>query len=354
MQALRYHGAGDVRLEEIDEPSPGPGEVKIAVGWCGICGTDVGEYEAGPLGIPTAAAPHPLTGESLPLTMGHEYAGTIVEVGAGVTKVAAGDSVAIEPLITCGECPACRAGEYNLCPQFGAVGLQGWGGGFAKYSVLPQHMVHRLPDGLDAEAAALVEPITVGWHGMRKAGFQPGQTALVVGAGPIGIGALISARVAGARLALVSVRREGARAAAARAFEADAVLNSSELSGPEAVMELTDGVGVDLAFETAGTQGGLDDAVASVRRGGTVVSLGIWKDRGTLDMTDLVMREVTVVGSLAYANEYPAVIKAIADGRVRGVERMVTRRVDLADVVADGFESLVRDKGDHVKILVRP
>jgi (R,R)-butanediol dehydrogenase/meso-butanediol dehydrogenase/diacetyl reductase len=354
MQALRYHGAGDVRLEEVDEPSTGSGEVKIAVGWCGICGTDIGEYEAGPLGIPTLENPHPLTGESLPLTMGHEYSGRIVEVGDDVSSVAVGDAVAVEPLITCGACPACRAGQYNLCPQFGAVGLQGWGGGFAEFSVLPARMVHRLPEGLTEEQAALAEPITVGWHGAQKAGFRAGQTALVVGAGPIGIGCVIAARVAGAYLTLVSVRRPGARADAARAFEADAVIDASEHSVPEAVMDLTGGVGVDVVFETAGSQAGLDDAIASVRRGGTVVTLGIWKSPGSIDLTDMVMREVNLVGSLAYANEYPAVLKAIADGRVTGIERMVTRHVDLPNVVADGFEDLVENKSEHVKILVRP
>jgi (R,R)-butanediol dehydrogenase/meso-butanediol dehydrogenase/diacetyl reductase len=354
MRALRFHGAGDLRLEQLPEVDPAPGQVKLRVADCGICGTDVSEYESGPKLIPTPERPHVLTGESLPLTIGHEFSGEVVELGDGVERLAVGDRVAVEPSIACMECAACRAGRFNRCPRRGAVGLHGWGGGFADFATLPEQMLHPLAESVSSEAGALIEPIAVGWHGAELAGFEGGQTALVVGAGPIGIGTLLSLKALGAASVAVGARREGMRSRLAADFGADAVFCSSLESIPEGVAELTGGDGVDAAFETSGTQAGLDDALAAVRVGGTVVSLGIWEESARVDLVDLLLREVNLVGSRGYAGEYASVIAALADGRIPPVERLVTRRVPLESAVADGFEELVSNRVNHMKILVEP
>jgi (R,R)-butanediol dehydrogenase/meso-butanediol dehydrogenase/diacetyl reductase len=354
MQALQFYDARDIRLEEVDEPEIEVGKVKVEVEWCGICGTDVHEYLAGPIVIPTAENPHPITGEHLPLTMGHEFAGRVAEVGDQVLGFEVGQPVAVEPLIYCHECPACLAGTYNLCARFGAIGLHGWGGAYSRFVVVPPNMVHPLPEGMTTAAGAVAEPIAVGWHATQRANFRLGESALVVGAGPIGLGTQLVLQTAGVGFLAMSVRRTGARSEMAQKFGADAVIDASATDPVAEIKELTGGVGVDVVFETAGTQQSMDTALSAVRRGGRVISLAIWEDTPRIDCNALLADEVTLIGSQAYANEYPAVLKAIADGRIQHVEDMITRRVELANIVADGFEELVENKNDHVKIVVSP
>src|ERR1700709_928848 len=143
MKAAVYYGPNKLEVADVPEPEPSAGTVKVKVGFNGICGTDLHEYYAGPIFIPTE--PHPLTGQQMPLTMGHEFSGVITGVGDGVTDYAEGDRVAIMPLYRCGHCPACNAGNYNICAQIGFHGLMS-DGGMAEYTVVPTDMLHRLPD----------------------------------------------------------------------------------------------------------------------------------------------------------------------------------------------------------------
>lgn len=215
MKALLFYGQKDVRVQEVPEPRVRPGSVKVKVEWCGICGTDLHEYLGGPIFVPAPGNPHPLTGETLPVILGHEFAGQVVEVGEGVTRVQVGDRVAVEPILCCGECPECRRGLYNLCRKVGFHGLSGGGGGFSEFTVVPESMAHRLPDGMSTEEGALVEPVAVGFHAVRKARFAPGQTAIVFGAGPIGLVTVQCLRAAGAsqvavvELAAARIVRDG-------------------------------------------------------------------------------------------------------------------------------------------------
>src|SRR4051794_22207195 len=125
MKAARFHGPGDIRIDDVPETPVGPGQVEVTVDWCGICGTDLHEFLEGPIFIPPAGAPHPLTRETLPVVMGHEFAGVVTAVGSGVTNVREGDRVAVEPYYVCGKCPACASGRYNICRSLGFVGLAG-------------------------------------------------------------------------------------------------------------------------------------------------------------------------------------------------------------------------------------
>jgi (R,R)-butanediol dehydrogenase / meso-butanediol dehydrogenase / diacetyl reductase len=183
MKAAVFHGQRDLRVDDVQELEIRPGSVKIEVGWCGICGSDLHEYLAGPIFAPPSGSPHPLTGEEMPIVLGHEFGGRVVEVGDGVTRAEVGDRVAIEPIWYCGECPECRRGVYNLCRQLGFFGLSGGGGGFSEFAVVPEYMAHRLPEELSDEESALVEPVAVGLHAVRQAEFTPGQSAIVFGAG---------------------------------------------------------------------------------------------------------------------------------------------------------------------------
>jgi (R,R)-butanediol dehydrogenase / meso-butanediol dehydrogenase / diacetyl reductase len=185
MRAAVWYGAKDVRVEDVPVRPPGPGEVTIEVAYCGICGSDLHEYADGPHAVPVGA-PHPESGVAAPLVLGHEFCGTVTEVGADVTTVAPGDRVAVEPHYRCGSCPRCLAGEYNICRHFGFAGLMGHGG-LAEHSTVPAYMLHRLPEQVSLEQAAVFEPAAVALHAVRRAGIRPGESVAVLGLGPIGL-----------------------------------------------------------------------------------------------------------------------------------------------------------------------
>jgi (R,R)-butanediol dehydrogenase/meso-butanediol dehydrogenase/diacetyl reductase len=343
-----FHGQNDIRLEDVAEPEVRPGSVKVKVEWCGIRGTDLHEYLAGPIFIPPPDSPHPITGETLPLTLGHEFAGAVVDVGGDVNGVSPGDAVAID----CGECAACRKGVPNLCERLGFYGLAGGGGGMSEFAVVPSYMIHRLPDGLSGEHGALVEPIAVGLRAVRRAGLQAGQSALVLGAGPIGAVTLLCLKALGAGQILVAEVAE-ARKGKALDLGADAVIDPSREDVVERVRELTGGEGVDHAFDAAGIEQTLRTALHATRKSGTVTIISIWEGPVRLDPNDIVLRELNVVGTIAYTPEdFADTIGLLQDGRI-DTEGIVTGRIELSDVVAGGFDELVDHKDRHVKILVR-
>jgi (R,R)-butanediol dehydrogenase/meso-butanediol dehydrogenase/diacetyl reductase len=348
LRALRFHDRGDLRVEEVDEPTLRPGTVKVAVSWCGICGSDVHEYRAGPRVVPAPGHPHPLTGEHAPLTLGHEIAGVVVErAGAGAEV---GTNVAVDPLLACGRCPPCLRGAPHLCRIGGALGLTGAGGGFAAQVVVDAARAHPVPDGISPEVAALVEPLAVGWHAVARGRVGAGDTVLVIGAGPIGLACLAAARAAGVALVVVSVRSPGARVAAAEALGADAIVRDvadAREAGPDG--------GYDVVLDTAGNAPALRMALGTVRPGGVVVDVGLWMEPAELNLNKLLARELSLVGSMGYeAGDFPAVIAALGAGALGDVAALITGRVPLERAIEDGFDALVTRRSEHVKVLVRP
>src|SRR5713101_7217234 len=203
VRALRFHAARDLRIEEVTEPSaPAAGEVVVRVATCGICGTDLHEYSAGP--IVTPVEPHPLTGAQNPQILGHEFAGAVVAIGSGVTSVVEGDRVAIMPLAYCGHCAYCRRGLQHLCATMACVGLSHAWGGMAELATVAEYQVVRLPDSVTYRQGALIEPTAVAAYGVERAGVAPGDRVLVTGAGPIGALAALCAHAAGASTVYVS------------------------------------------------------------------------------------------------------------------------------------------------------
>jgi (R,R)-butanediol dehydrogenase/meso-butanediol dehydrogenase/diacetyl reductase len=185
VRALRFHAARDLRIEDVEEPGgPRAGEVVVRVATCGICGTDLHEYVAGP--IVTPVEPHPLTGARNPQILGHEFAGEVVAVGSEVTSVREGDRVAIMPLAYCGRCAYCRRGLQHLCATMGCVGLSHAWGGMAELATVAEYQVVRLPDGVSFAQGALIEPTAVAAYGVERGGVAPGDKVLITGAGPIG------------------------------------------------------------------------------------------------------------------------------------------------------------------------
>ncbi|SHI26028.1 2,3-butanediol dehydrogenase [Clostridium intestinale] len=352
MKAALWYGVKDVRVEEIEEPKVLEGTVKVKVKWCGICGSDLHEYLGGPIFIPVGQ-PHPLSKNVAPVVLGHEFSGEVVEVGEGVSKFKKGDRVIVEPMVVCGECPACKEGKYNLCEKLGFHGLCGSGGGFAEYTVFQQEYIHKIPEGMSYEQAALVEPMAVALHSIRIAKFVTGNTALVLGSGPIGLATIECLKAAGASLVIV-LQRKSIRQEYAKRAGADYVLDPNECDIATEVKKLTGGLGVDVAFETTGAKIGLDTGLDSLKFEGTLVVTSIWEGEVNINPNKLVFTEKKIVGTLAYRHEFPATMAQMNDGRIKA-EGYITSKVYIDDIVEKGFGALTGpEKKKHVKILVTP
>ena len=347
MKAARWHGVKDIRVEDIQTPTPGPGEVAIKVAWTGICGSDLHEYLAGPIFVPVDEE-HPLSHDKAPITMGHEYCGEIIELGEGVTGLNLGDRVAIEPIFACGTCPACHEGKYNLCDSLGFVGLSGGHGGFAATSVVPASMVHKMPDALSMEQGALVEPAAVALHAVRMSKIKAGDTAAVFGAGPIGLLVVEALRVAGAaQIHVVEPSPERRR----KALELGATSASDPMStDPVETIRAATG-GVHVAFEVTGVPRVLQQCIDSTRHEGQTLIVSIWEGEAAFQPNTAVLKERQLLGTIAYRNIYPAVMELMTQGYF-SADKLVTKRISIDEIVDQGFEALVAEKS-QVKILVK-
>ncbi|WP_433281574.1 2,3-butanediol dehydrogenase [Pseudonocardia xinjiangensis] len=351
MRAAVYHGKNDVRVEEVAEPGPlGPREVRLRPYLSGICGTDLHEYAAGPIVIPTA--PHPLTGAAAPQVLGHEFSGEVLEVGGEVTGVRAGDRAAVMPLIYCGQCYYCLRGLNHLCTTMACTGLSWQGGGISEQVVVPGHQVCPLPGSVSDIQGALVEPTAVAAYGVDRTGFRAGDTVLVTGAGPIGALATLYAHAGGASTVIVS-EPNARRRALIEALGVAVVLDPLADDVPDTVRALTGGIGVDVAAECSGSQGGLSVALASLRAHGTATQVGLHVAPATIDPMALSNRDLSLIGTWCYpVHDFPRITALIATGRLP-VEKVLTEVIGVDDIVARGFERLLDPAGDAQKLLVR-
>lgn len=353
MRAARYYGPRDVRVEEMDPETVGANDVRVEVAACGICGSDLHEYAAGPITIPEA--PHPVTGDALPITIGHEIGGTIVETGADV-DLEEGTNVAVNPIVWCGDCQYCDGGNYHRCQSGGFVGLSGGGGGFSENVVVSAEKAIPIPDDVPVELAALVEPFTVGVHAVEQSGLRPGDTVAVFGSGPIGLAVLQAALAAGAGPVYVSEPQATRRTRAADCG-ADVTIDPSDGDSVSTIRDETGGV--DVAFEVAGVEQSLNHALTVTRAGGTATIVSLFEEPVAIDPNDIVVTERIVVGTAAFeggplsGREFGTTVRNFATGDF-DPEALVTSRIDLEDIVEDGFETLMADGSDEVKILVRP
>lgn len=312
MRAARYHGVRDVRIEDLPDPTPSDGQVLVRVAHNGICGSDLHEYYSAPTFIPTS--PHPLTGASVPVVLGHEFSGTVSAVGAGVDEGMVGRNVAVRPAYSCGTCAACRRGLPNICRQLAFHGLSGPGGGLSELTVLPADMVHPLPDAVSLELGALVEPMAVGHAALDRVPFGPDDLVMIVGAGPIGIGIWFALTARGHEKILVSeVSPE--RRAAITALGARNVIDPRASDLGEVAAGLSGGDGVAVAFDAAGVGAAIGDSVPVMAPRGSIVVVGIHEKPFDFVPTSLLLQEVSVVGCLIYqAADYEAVIADMAAG----------------------------------------
>jgi len=352
MKAALYYGQRDIRIEDIPEPEPLAHEIKIKVAWNGICGTDLHEFLDGPILTPKHGKAHPITKVSLPVVLGHEFSGTIVAIGSNVSGFTIGEKVAVDPLIYDNTCPQCKLGRNNICEQRGHLGLSSDRGGLAEYCCVEAHNLYKLPENVSLEMGALVESLAVGWHAVRESGFQKGQTALVLGAGPIGLSVLLALEAVGAKTIVISEIAE-LRKRFAKDFGA-LVLDPTKQDIEQEVKALTEGFGVDVSYDTSGVQKSLDTAIKVIKPGGTAFMIALWKKPALVDTNELAVKEKRFMGGMAFNNDdYPKVIEAIADGRLKP-ERMITARIPLSQLMEKGIKELIEHKDVHVKILIDP
>jgi (R,R)-butanediol dehydrogenase/meso-butanediol dehydrogenase/diacetyl reductase len=341
MKALRWYAKKDLRYEDMPEPSPGPGQVKVKVDLAGICGSDLKEYTDGPNMIDTS---------KVPLVLGHEFVGKIAEVGKGVTGFKVGERVTALGYLYCGQCYFCKRGMYNICANAGFTGLT-TDGCMAEYVVIPSYAAFKVPDSVSNELGALVEPLSVSLHAVQRGNVRPGDTVAVVGAGTIGLGVVLAARAAGAAKVYV-VDKVKSRGKLALAMGANAFINSGDEDPEQRVKELTGGLGADVSFECVGIEVTAQLAQKLARNGGNVVIIGVFEAPASMDIFEMMFHQKNILGSPIYVNEADTVIALLADKRIEP-SRMITARVPMKDAVEKGFEELIRNKEDNIKILLQ-
>lgn len=357
MKAARYYGNHDIRIEDIDPQPLEPGTVRIDVAWCGICGTDLHEYLDGPIFCPTCDTPHPISGETAPVTLGHEFSGVISEVGEGIDDLAVGDHVVVEPYIIRDDVDTSSDNDaYHLSPDMNFIGLAGRGGGLSENIVVRRRWVHRIDNSIPLDEAALIEPLSVGYHAVKRSGITEetaaGRTALVGGAGPIGLLTAAVLTAMGVRVIiseLSPLRRQKALDSGVVAV----ALNPAEVDVAAEVRRLTDGVGADVAFECTSVQVVLDTLMDAVRPTGVIVVVSIWGHRSNFDMHTLVMKEIDVRGTIGYVNSHPDTIRLVESGKI-DLKPFITGKIGLDGLVDEGFDTLINHNETAVKILVSP
>lgn len=353
MKAARIYTAKDLRVDDIPEEAPIGDEVRIKVKWCGICGSDLHEYMDSPVFSP-GTTPNYVTGFVNPVVMGHEFSGEVVAIGPECTKFKIGDRVVPEPLMVCYKCPPCKNGDLNICHHLGFLGFVNNNGGFAEYCNFTSSLVHKLPDSMSYEEGAIVEPLAVGYHSLKRGNFKPGMFSVVAGAGPIGLSTIGSLKAMGAGK-IVCVQRKSMRQQYALENGADLVLDPEKDDVEAKIREMTGGAGADIAFETTSSEQCFHLLRHCIKNHGTEVITSIWVNTITMQPNEIVLTEKNMVGSICYNGpDFEEVIELMRTGKLK-VPKYVTKKIYLEDIVTEGFHSLVgAEKKKQVKILVTP
>ncbi|MFT3803864.1 MAG: 2,3-butanediol dehydrogenase [Burkholderiaceae bacterium] len=352
MKAARFYDRGDIRIEDIPEPAVEPGTVGIDVAWCGICGTDLHEFMEGPIFIPPCGHPHPISKESAPVTMGHEFSGVVYAVGEGVNDIEVGQHVVVEPYIVADDVPTGPGDKYHLSKNMNFIGLGGRGGGLSEKIAVKRRWVHPISNAIPLDQAALIEPLSVGHHAFIRSGAKAGDVALVGGAGPIGL--LLSAILKAKGLRVIVTELSAARKEKAReSAVADHILDPTEVDVVAEVMKITGDKGADVAFECSSVNKVLDTLVAATASSGVVVIVSIWSHPATVNVHSVVMKELDVRGTIAYCNDHQQTIKLVEDGKI-DLAPFITQRIQLDDLISQGFDTLIHNNESAVKIIVQP
>jgi L-iditol 2-dehydrogenase len=342
MKALLLSQYRQLEIADLPCPEPRPDEVLVRVAACGICGSDVHGYDGS-------------SGRRIPpIVMGHEAAGTVAAVGAGVKGVAQGDRVTVDSTVYCGECSNCVRGDVNLCDRRQVLGVSCGdyrrAGAFAEFVVVPARILYRLPENLSFAEAAMLEAVAVAIHAVSLVPIAKDSSALVLGAGTIGLLVQQALRAAGcSRVFVADV--DPTRLKLSEELGASATLSSgAEL--PKQIQELTGGAGVDVAVEAVGINPTVSSAIDCVRKGGSVVLVGNITPEVTLPLQKVVTRQIRLQGSCASAGEYPRAIELLCSRAIR-VKPLISMVAPL-DEGPQWFERLYAREPDLMKVVLSP
>ena len=335
-------GIGEMGFEERDIPQVKDDEVLVKLEYVGICGSDLHYYETGAIGDYVVEPP---------FVLGHEPGGTVVEVGKNVTHLKAGDRVALEPGKTCGHCEFCKTGRYNLCPDVVFFATPPVDGVFQEYVAHEADLCFKLPDNVSTLEGALIEPLAVGFHAAIQGDAHLGQKAVVMGAGCIGLVSIMALKARGvSEVYVVDIMEK--RLQKALELGADGVINGAEENVEEKICQITDGRGVDLVIETAGTEITTRQAISIAKKGSNIVLVGYSKSgEMTLPMSLVLDKELTFKTVFRYRHIYPMAIEAVSQGKVN-LKGIVTDIFDLDDA-QKAMDYSVNNKADIVKAVIR-
>jgi L-iditol 2-dehydrogenase len=342
MKALMLTRYRNLEMAEVPTPEVGAAEVLVRVAACGICGSDVHGYDGS-------------SGRRIPpLVMGHEAAGVVEAVGSAVKNFAPGDRVTFDSTVYCGECANCRRGDVNLCDRRQVLGVSCGdyrrAGAFAEFVAVPARICYRLPENLEFAEAAMLEAVAVAIHAVKLGHVGANDSALVIGAGTIGILTLQALRAAGCRRVFVTDVDERRLAMASQLGAAEILLSDSALQ--ERVLQVTGGEGVDVALEAVGRNETVTAAIDATRKGGTAVLIGNITPQVTIHLQKVVSRQIRLQGSCASAGEYPQAIEWMASGAIN-VKPLISAVVPLAEG-AQWFERLYAREANLLKVVLRP
>jgi L-iditol 2-dehydrogenase len=321
MKALLLSEYNQLDIADLPAPVPGVDEILVRVAACGICGSDVHGYDG------TSGRRIP------PIVMGHEAAGVVAAAGKSVTKFKPGDRVTFDSTVYCGQCEFCLQGDINLCDNRQVIGVSCGdfrrAGAFAEYVVVPQRICYHLPEELEFQEAAMLEAVSVALHAVRVSQMKGGETALVIGAGMIGLLTLQAAKAAGASQVLIA-DIDRSRLERAEKLGADAALLLSGTELVEEILRRTGGRGVDLVLEAVGRDETIAASIASVRKGGTVTLIGNISPQVKIPLQVVVSRQIRLQGSCASSGEYPEAMELLANGKIK-VKPLITAVAPLSD-----------------------
>jgi (R,R)-butanediol dehydrogenase / meso-butanediol dehydrogenase / diacetyl reductase len=341
VKAAVFHGAQDVRIEEVAEPAdPASGGVVLEVLRAAICGTDASEWDHGPI----LCRPG--------VVLGHEFVGRVTAIGADVDGLHVGDRVVSGAGISCGRCAWCRAGRTNLCAEYRTLGLQ-VDGGLAEYVASPASICRLVPDPVDDDAAAMTQPLAVALHALSRVALQPFESVAVIGVGGIGSFIVAGAAHRAAEGRVVALDIDPQRLATALALGADEAIDASGRELGDLLLELTDGVGFDVVIEATGAPHAPAAAVKGARRGARVLFVGLHGAPRELELTPMILREVDVYTTVAHVcdTDIPAALSLLAESSVASVT--AGPRIPLEELVSEGLRPLAERRATG-KILVSP
>ena len=337
-------GTDKMIIKEIEVPEVGEKEVLVQLEYVGICGSDVHYFHHGNCGAYKVNLEEDYM-------LGHECAGTVVEVGANVKDLKVGDKVALEPGITCGQCEFCKAGKYNLCPDVVFLATPPVQGCYEEYIAFPENMCFKLPENMTTKEGCLIEPLSVGFHAANQGDVQVGESVVILGAGCIGLVTLLACKAHGAGNIIVADIVD-ARLEKAKELGATHVINSKEVNALEEIARLTGGKGADKVFETAGSPVTIAQTAFAVKRGGTITLVGLSaQEEINFNFAQIMDKEATIKSVFRYRNIYPKAIEAVSAGAI-DVNGIVTHEFDL-EHIQEAFEEAINNKTDIVKAVIK-